>query len=396
MARTTLGRHVAVAVGIGSLLLAATACSDDSEKDSGGKDSVTVMVMAPETGPATYPGIRIVAEGFAKQINDKGGVNGRNLVVNFCDEAGDPNGATKCARQAVADKVSAVVGSFSPNGANYMPVLEAGKIPYLAGTALSAQDYASPVSFPVIAGPVGFAHAGAETVAQGCKSTRMVAFGSPAAKASIPFFQMGRQSKGAAPAEVTEISPTAVDYSAAAAEIKDDDCVFLAVPEPFIPKFLAAAKQQNLTQRYFAPGGAFNKTVLDQSKDQLQNAITISYFVALKDKAWDGLRSAVDLTKVDVSNVIVQNTWVGMTVFAQVAAKLSQYDGAAVIDALNTTTALETGGLTPPLNFTKELPIPQLKRIFNPNVVSLKVVGTEYEPVDAAGFVNAAQYLKTS
>jgi len=48
------------------------------------------------------------AKAAAKAINDAGGVKGRPIEIEQCDEKGVPTAATACARKAVADKVDAV------------------------------------------------------------------------------------------------------------------------------------------------------------------------------------------------------------------------------------------------------------------------------------------------
>src|SRR5258706_8434012 len=63
-------------------------------------------------GPV-YPNIAITAQAYEKWINARGGIGGRPLSVEVCDEHGKPTDAAACARKAVSDKVTAVVGSFS-------------------------------------------------------------------------------------------------------------------------------------------------------------------------------------------------------------------------------------------------------------------------------------------
>jgi hypothetical protein len=81
------------------------------------------------------------------------------------------------------------------------------------------------------------------------------------------------------------------------------------------------------------------------------------------------------------------NSWVSMQVLAKVADPLPDVTSAAVFDALNTTTDLETG-LTPPLQWTTPadvgLPLP---RIFTACELAVKLTKTtKVKPVTGTFF----------
>ncbi|UXX91460.1 ABC transporter substrate-binding protein [Streptomyces sp. AD2-2] len=188
---------------------------------------VKVMVWAPEnTQGSAQPGIHLTAEAYQKWINANGGIKGGPLKVEFCNEKGDPDEAEKCAQQAVADKVAAVVGSYSLAGDRYMPVLQKAGIPYIGGTGVSAAEFSNPLSFPVNGGtPVVFAAHGRQLVEQGCKKITGVRYDVAAAAVVSQFLTLGVTSAGGAPPKDLKVPLTATDLAPQVAATKGSDCV---------------------------------------------------------------------------------------------------------------------------------------------------------------------------
>src|SRR4029453_8716055 len=96
-----------------------------------------------------------VVKAAAADLNKKGGINGHPIEIEACNDQSDQKAAAACARQAVSDKVVAVLGLFSLFGDAILPVLESAKIPYVGNTILSASDSSSPMAFPMDGGVVG-------------------------------------------------------------------------------------------------------------------------------------------------------------------------------------------------------------------------------------------------
>jgi ABC-type branched-subunit amino acid transport system substrate-binding protein len=87
-------------------------------------------------------------------LNAAGGVNGNKVVLEACDEKGDPNIAQTCARKFVSDKVAAVVGDISLFGAQYGPILQQAGIPRLGSYAVSQSELLSPNEYLVSGGAI--------------------------------------------------------------------------------------------------------------------------------------------------------------------------------------------------------------------------------------------------
>ncbi len=88
------------------------------------------MTWAPwDTSATNKPGMPAMATAYAKWINKHGGINGRKLKVLTCNDHNTNVSAAKCAREAVAKNVVAVVGSYSEFSDSFFAPLEGAETP---------------------------------------------------------------------------------------------------------------------------------------------------------------------------------------------------------------------------------------------------------------------------
>jgi branched-chain amino acid transport system substrate-binding protein len=108
-----LRRRLVVTAVVASALVA-TACSGSGPGNSGGAGTGPYVIGVPLslTGPFAALGIpdRNGIELAVKDINAKGGVNGRQLELKVLDDASDPTKTISNVNRLVADKVTAIVG----------------------------------------------------------------------------------------------------------------------------------------------------------------------------------------------------------------------------------------------------------------------------------------------
>src|SRR3954447_2527817 len=110
----------------------------------------TLTITSIDTQGAAFPNIGITAKAYEKWINARGGIAGRPLQVIVCDEHGKPTDASACGRQAISEGATAVVGSFSFLGTNYMPALEKAGIAYFGACCpITAPEWTSKDSFNI-------------------------------------------------------------------------------------------------------------------------------------------------------------------------------------------------------------------------------------------------------
>src|SRR5207302_5065094 len=108
---------------------------------------IKLMVIGELSSPAiSVPQLVTGAQAAINSANAAGGVHGHKLELLSCNTQTDPNVAAGCARQAVTEKVSAVVGMLSLEGNSVQPIIAAANTPTIANQAPAPLDYTSPNS----------------------------------------------------------------------------------------------------------------------------------------------------------------------------------------------------------------------------------------------------------
>ncbi|MBC2864971.1 ABC transporter substrate-binding protein [Streptomyces mexicanus] len=148
--------RVTAALVASGLLLAA--CGSNSGHGSGSSGAIRITQIAPYHSRTTsLPMMKTSVQAAVDEINDAGGINGRKLRLETCNEEQDPNVALRCAQTAVQDKAAAVVGGLTSVGSTMLPVLEKAKIACIGPDAITPYDAKSPASFLFDAGVPGYA-----------------------------------------------------------------------------------------------------------------------------------------------------------------------------------------------------------------------------------------------
>lgn len=135
---------------------------------------IRLMSMTPQTGDLTYPEVLPAARAAAGAINADGGVKGHRIEIVDCDTHGTAAGAQDCARRAVSEKVSAVVGAVGPGAEAYLPILTEAGIPTVANLADSRIEATDPLSFPLHATALDLVGLAATLQAEGATSVQLL------------------------------------------------------------------------------------------------------------------------------------------------------------------------------------------------------------------------------
>jgi ABC-type branched-subunit amino acid transport system substrate-binding protein len=144
-ARIVLPAIVAVTV----LAIAAGAASAKSTAAE-----IKLFIIAPVATPIeNYPDALAGTEAAAAAINKAGGIKGQKIVVSSCNTNSNANGAAACARQAVSEGATAVLGYLGTQSALIFPILQQANIPVIgARSAGNAIDWTTPITFPIAGG----------------------------------------------------------------------------------------------------------------------------------------------------------------------------------------------------------------------------------------------------
>jgi branched-chain amino acid transport system substrate-binding protein len=134
-----------------SVILAASSSASSAAAPSGQPiDIMNIGVI--QSSQFSAPEMVSGAQAAVKAINSSGGVDGRPLVLQTCNDQADPDIATSCAEKAVQNKDAAVVGTFSISGTQILPVLQSAGMADIADDPISPTEFSAPNSFPVECG----------------------------------------------------------------------------------------------------------------------------------------------------------------------------------------------------------------------------------------------------
>jgi ABC-type branched-subunit amino acid transport system substrate-binding protein len=323
------------------------------------------MTVAPvNTNLPPYPNIPASAQVFEKYINAKGGINGHPLQVETCDDRGDPNEGANCARKAVDDKVVAVVGSFVFDASRIIPVLEQAKIPWFGQCCpLVAQEFTSAISFPIgsLFPAMGAAN-GWKMAQDKCKKPVVIYIDIPAGDVAQPAFVNAYKVGGGDPAaiKVVKIPIVAQDYSAQVAQATSGgtDCISGGISDSNWAAWLPAMQAAGAKQRLYGLQGNLDGKIAQQFPDVTNNAVVSGSYPDISAKVWDDYRAALSKYKapdLDWNSLAGLGTWTAYTAFSKIVSGITgDITNQSFLDAANKTTALDTGGMIPVIDLTKQ------------------------------------------
>lgn len=224
-----------------------TGCGGGSEAADGGETIAFRAVAAEGSGLTNYPDVQVGAKAAADAINRDGGVNGRKIELSFCNTRGEANQAMKCAREAAADGVAAIVGRVDIFATQSTPIYEKAGIPDVGGLPAGAEiEYRSPASYPLHSGNYGaFAGAPYAFKAEGRKRMVTVALDFPATLGQAAIVEKAIDQAGMPSAGIIKVPSQGVtDYAPYAEQIKErgaDSALILLGPAGLQAMYKAAA-----------------------------------------------------------------------------------------------------------------------------------------------------------
>jgi ABC-type branched-subunit amino acid transport system substrate-binding protein len=356
-------------------------------------DPIKVMTVAPinsQTPP--YPNIHEAARIYGEWINDRGGINGRPLEVVLCDGRGDPNEDANCGRQAADEGVVALVGSFSFDMSQLVPILEDENIALFGSCCPIAEiELTSPISFVTGSNFAIGAGAVQKLIDDGCESTAVVIIDVPIADFAESVTRAVYEYNGRDPEELkfVRIPLTASDYSAQVAQAIDGtDCIYGGISDQNWAAFLPAMQSLGGTQRLYGHQGNLNGPIAEQFPELTEGGISVNAYPNIAGPMWEDYRAALeeyDAPDLDWNSLAGLGTWAA---YEQFVAVVQQMDGEITndtfMDAANSATNIETGGMAPPLDLST--PWDGMgggyARVFNRTVTFDQISDGELTPTD--------------
>lgn len=355
-----LFRAVGIAT-VSALALVLAACGgSSSDTASGSKAPIKVMTWAPINSQLTnYPAIKGAAQTYEKYINAKGGIAGHKLQVLFCDEKGDPTAAANCARQAIQEKATAVVGSFGYTGDATIPLLKGANIAIFGGCCSnSVADLTSSNAFIMGDGPTYGAALAQKAVDDGKKKISLVVVDG-AQTYQVPV-ENALKANGLKLNKSVVLPATAQDLSPQAAQALNGgtDAVVIVAGSDSIKSFMTAYVQTGSKARIYGPQGNLTEDVAKDFKTQLEGAVTGNTYPDISSPVWDDFRAA--LTKYNAPDISYNGldglgTWAAYTAFKNITESINgTIDSKSFLDTASKATNVDTAGMTAPIDFSKE------------------------------------------
>ncbi|WP_344429612.1 ABC transporter substrate-binding protein [Streptomyces lavendulocolor] len=379
----------------------------------GSGEPLTVMTWAPDNTRATnMPGMPAMGQAYARWINARGGINGRELRVLTCNEGNEPMAAAACARRAVQEGAVAVVGSYSQNSRAFMPPLEAAGIPYIGGYGLTDDEFKSPVSYPVNGGQAALLAGNGIQLADACDRVSLVRPDTLTGADLPQILNTGLAQANHRTAVDIPAADDAGEYTeearlARARAGEKGGCVTAALGE-YTANFFDSFRRlpsDGRDVRVSSVLGSVDQPLIDRTggvNGPFEGAYLTGWYPDAGDPRWEPMKQvlrehAFADNRIDPADTGVQTTWIAYTVLTAAVESLGDEEvtPGLIGRALDRGVQVDTGGLTPPLRWRYEdmLGTPSAPRSVNHDV-TFQVVRKGRLVAQKEGFVDVGPTLR--
>jgi ABC-type branched-subunit amino acid transport system substrate-binding protein len=398
--------------GLAAAALAVTACSSTS---STGSASPAAANSSGSAGTSTAHGNPVnlaflsefstqgsSGDGWAgiqtaiRYVNAHGGIKGRPLAATECVDNNDPNLAAGCATKTASNSsVIASVDQTTLQGAVVEPVFEQAGLPAVGANAFVAADFNSPVVFATdIGGLGGLGAVAAATDLLHAKKVGFVYVQSPAAATEVALLNSTVMApRHLPPVTPVGVSPTAGDLSAAVAKADEGSpgAIIIYTGQAQANAFVKAARQQGVTTPIIIFASLETPSAVQQQLGGGQNLYFCTSFTHSGPfydafvSQWQAAGNSPSL-----ADEFAINGWLSVTMFAQVARTLPTATRASVMHAFRDLSNYNTGGMLPPLSFSKPGTAlgGKAPRVVNPTMGLAQYQNGTFVPVADGKFTN--------
>jgi Periplasmic binding protein len=293
----------------------------------------------------------------------KAALKGTGATLVVCDSKGDQNTAKACQRDAVSQKVAAVIMGYSAGAAD-QDVLTQAKMP-VVGLSDPKQDN----SYALSSGLAGFGAIGIGAGKAGCKRVGMLEvdgtdFLLDATKAGAESAGAKEVARAAVPINAPDLSPSLAKLLAA-----KPDCIIATLPPTAMVQAVTAVHQLAPKLPIVTLGDVLPKATRDTLGSEANNILFSTQSLIDGDSnkaALAPLRKS--MAAIDKSAPVTTQAlyvYVAGKMIAQAAAGITgPVDQTTLATGLSNLKTVDTGGLMHPLTVT-DLPEPAFKHFIN-------------------------------
>ncbi|MGW0949972.1 ABC transporter substrate-binding protein [Streptomyces sp. NPDC002623] len=333
------------------------------------------MTIGPvQASGFSLPSIPMGAQVAVDEINASGGVGGRKLKLVTCNDENDPNKAMQCARQAIKDKVTALVGGLSLFEAQIVPIVDRAGIPWVGLSA--ASSYTSKNLFLTGSeAATTFTGVGAALTEQGCKNVAILNSATPVAKVNAAQFTAGVESGGGRIVGTVTAPTSGADWAPTVAAVlaKHPDCIASATAPTDSGPFITALASSGQDVKVALASGGMPASLVKQLGKTADGVLVIDTYLPFSSDKTEvqNLRKKVLAAHPDATlDTFVQTGYTATKIVAKAADDVAQVDAATLMKALPKVSGFDTG-LGPVIDLSKPSAVSGFERVFNPHVYVL-------------------------
>jgi ABC-type branched-subunit amino acid transport system substrate-binding protein len=388
-------RGVQIAAAVGAVALAAAACSSSSSSTtastsgtsgaagaSSGSSSSAIVVggMAPLTSQVlTQPEMEAGILAAVDALNAKGGIDGHQVKLNFCDTQYTTSGEISCMDELIGDKVSALIAPAIAASASGSPfeLAEPADLASVGGLGTIVTEFTQPGIFPLAGSDPGWVYGAMSDLVKG-GARRIAVLGNAVGsyEAVRGYALAALKQAGLTPVSVVEADPTSdPTFSAAAAKVvsSDPDGLYLGASPANVPLAVRALRAAGYTGPIASLAAAFSPPIIKALGSE-GNGIELAGNVAFPSETSNPAVAAylADMAKYQPNGTIDQlseTAWAAMMLFAQAMKGQTNFSASNVLSVMNNLATPINLGVTGPYKVKgSPSPIPGFPNIHNPTI----------------------------
>lgn len=378
---------------------ALTSCAQDDSAAEPAGEVIRIGSSASLSNPMlSSPMYKSGMVAAVEAVNAAGGINGANLVLEFCDSKLDANTETACARE-LTDK--GIVAAIGPNvvadqsGTPYK-IYAAAKVPVFGGNGLSPAELTDANSFPMASGTPGWFYGAGKALSDtGATSVAIYADAGPSGQFAGDLASDGLKNLGIASEGVTfadaKADPT---FAASAAKVVDTGADGVLIASTNVPVMVKALRDAGFQGRISTFSGALTDKSIEAMGANAEGLLVSSQNALVADTADPEVAAFMADMKKYAPDAAIEdrslNAYAKIQLFAQILrqANVPVGDGAdvsAILDSLET--PVDTGLVGPWAVKGRTSPLAEFPRIVNPTVVLGEIRDGKIVPTGSGEFI---------
>jgi len=389
-------QKLSLVVALASVFAVVSTSSDSGASENASGAAIKIMTWSSYTAPTlAQPENLSAVKAGVDAINAAGGIKGHKIDLISCDTLNSPNGTTACSNEAIADHVTAVVGSQTVLQPQIVfPALQKAGIAYIGGDGITPNELQSPIAFSDSGIQGWFVGVAKQLESAKLNTPSAVECEIPSCSYTVQVIQGALKGSSVALVRTVVAPLSTTDFTAAAAQLVQGnvDSVIFAGSTSQLVGITKALREQGFNGP-IALADVQLPSNFQTALGSSANGMLVTYLVVPPSTTSNpGIKKfRAQMAKYAPTASITSDTvrcWWGVQLFDAIATKAPALTAASI---LSTAKGLKPGeivtGVTPPVPVLAKSPVKSLPGLrFDPMVIFTKIV--KGMPVPQGNFVN--------